>query len=168
MFGLSLQPIAPDVAKTWLIRCGVAVGGSGLISISTLVDRIRQMFPKAVLEQLPNYEQFIYMALAIAFVTALPLVMFRKVVCLSLAQMGYASGLQYLGFSLLGVFVHGYGHVLIGLMVLLAILFVILFSDGLKYYLSLRSWSDVALSIVFLAFFCAVWLFPAWMLWRHV
>src|SRR5258708_24433786 len=90
-----------------------------------------------------------------------------KIVCLSLAQMGYASGLLYLGFSLLGIFVHCYEHVLIGLMLLLAVIFVVLFSDGLRYSISLRSWSDVALGVIFLGFFFAVWLFPALRLWRH-
>ncbi len=125
------------------------------------------MFPEAVLKQLPNYEQFMYMAVAIAFVTGLALLLFRKVICLSFAQMGFASGLQYLGFSLLGVFAHGYQSVLIGLMILLAIMFLVLFSDGLRYYISQRSWSDAILGGVFLLFFFAVWLFPAGKLWRH-
>lgn len=166
MFRLSLQPVNPDVAKYWLIGCGASVGGTVSISVAAVVGRIHQLFPAAVLERLPNYQQFMYMALALALVPGLVLLGFRKVVCVSLAQMGFASGLQYLGFSLLGVFAHGYEPVLIGLMVLTAIVLAVVFSQGLSYYANQKSYSDLLLGCGMLASFFVIWLYPAWKLWR--
>jgi hypothetical protein len=166
MFDLNLQAVNPSVTRAWLIRCGVTVGGTGIISVTTLVDRIRHLFPVEFLLRLSNYEQFIYMALGIAFVTALPLTMFRVVVSLSFAQMGFASSLLYLGCSILGVFIYGYKVILMILLIIMAGIFELAFSVGPRFAYGEKKWSDFTLGLGLQVVFLGVWLFPLWKLWR--
>jgi hypothetical protein len=167
MFRLNLEPVNPDVVKSWLIRCGITAGGAGMISVSTLVDRIRELFPQAVLIQLPNYEQFLYMAVGIAFITGLPLLIFPKVLTLSFAQMGFAASLLYLGYSLLGVFIRGFEIVPRILLVLMALIFAVLFSDGLRFAYRDKSWSDFWKDLAILLLFIVIWMLPIWVIWRQ-
>jgi hypothetical protein len=161
MFRLSLQIANPEVVRAWRMRAGLTVGGAGVLSIGTLVKQMRALVPEGALQ-----EHFIYMALAIAFVTALPLTTFPRVLSVSVAQLGFATSLMYLGYSLLGVFLPDYRLVLNALLILVAFVFIVIFSSGPVYYYKERSWSDLALGVGNLFVFIGLWLYPLSEIWR--
>jgi ABC-type dipeptide/oligopeptide/nickel transport system permease component len=166
MFDLNTADANPAVAGKWLVFAGINTATSGALTLATAVDRIKSIFPAKVLEQLPNYQQFIYLALAIAFVTALPLGFIRKVFCLSFAELGVASSLLYLGCALFGVFANGYEKVLLILLLVMILVLVVTFSSGIMFATHEKQWSDAVLGIGVLIVFVGVWLYPLFKIWR--
>lgn len=167
MFDLSTAPANSRVAKKWLAFAGANTVTSGAVTLSTVIDQIKNIFPESVLKQLPNYEQFFYLALGIAFVAALPLLFIRKVVCVSLAQLGFVSSLLYLTCALGGVFAHGFEKVLLILLVVMVGVFIVLFIPGISFAIRQKSWSDVVLGIGLLLVFVIVWVYPLNKIWSH-
>ena len=167
MFELSTADVNAAVANKWLVFAGINTATSGAMTLATAVDRIKNLFPAKVLEQLPNYQQFIYLALGIAFVTALPLGFIKKIFCLSFAQLGFASSLLYLGCALFGVFANGFTNVLLVLLLVMMLVFIVIFSSGISYAVHEKKWSDVILGTGVLLVFVGVWLYPLLKIWRQ-
>lgn len=162
MLSINLEQANPTVSRRWLSRSGLVFGGTGLISIFTLIDYVRRTFPEAILNQLPNYDQFIYMAVGVAFITALPLVVFRRVISISLAQFGISTSFLYLIYAVFGVFLPDYRIIWMILLALAAAIFALVLSTGIAYAWKERSWSDFVKDIVILLCFILIWLYPLW------
>lgn len=160
MFNRILAPANPDVVKPLLIWSGISVVGEGSASIGVLVARLHELFPKGMI-----LENFTYMSVAIGFVTALPLAVFRRVICVSCAQFGLATSLMYLAYSVTGAFQPTYAFVINLIIFVLAIVFLILFSSGSTDLAKNRCWSDFIVSVFGLLAFLVVWLFPIFHSW---
>lgn len=160
MFRLSLFPANPQEVRRWRILSGVSVGASAG-SLGVLVSRLRHLVPAGMLQ-----EQFIYMALAIAFITGLPLYAFSRVLCVSLAELGFATSLMYLAYSLLGVFPPNYRLILTIVVIVVACVFLVLFKSGASFFRELQSMSDFWLAVVQLFIFFCLWLYPLYYIWR--
>jgi hypothetical protein len=161
MFRLSLSPANPAQVKTWLVVAGLASGGPGILSIGLLVKAIRQAIPD-------NYilTRFVIMALAAAIITALPLAVFKKVISVSFAQLGSATSVVYLGFSLSGAFQADYRGVITAILLLMDVVLLVLFSSGLSFLNREGERSDVFLGLFMLIVFLGVWLYPILVIWR--
>src|SRR5262245_3972004 len=120
LFRLSLFPANPKEVRRWRIRSGISAAASAG-SVGALAAGLRHVFMPAMLN-----DQFIYMALAISFVTGAPLLAFPLVLCVSLAELGFATSLMYLAYSLLGVFLPGYRLILTAVTISVAIVFCVL------------------------------------------
>jgi hypothetical protein len=119
------------------------------------VASLRNILPKELVD-----EKFVYMSLAIAFVTALPIAAFPRVLSVSLSQLGIATSLIYLGCSVAGAFRPDYVNTLELILLLLALVFGVLFLGGLFYSIEQRSWSDLLLGIFLLGVSVYLWLSP--------
>jgi hypothetical protein len=161
MFRLSLAPANKDQVTRWLVVAGLTTGGPGVLSIGLLVKTIRQAIPG-------NYilDRFVIMALVVGIVTALPLALFKKVICASFAQLGSATSVIYLGFSLSGAFQPDFRGVLTAILILMDLVFVVLFSSGLCFLKKYGDSSDVFLGVIMLLAFLGVWFYPIWVMWR--
>src|SRR5205823_5844919 len=95
---LALTPANPNVRNVWL-RFAFGTGG-----LSAIMALIRQTFPAEILQRFPEYDTFIYAALAISLISALLLVMINKVITVSLAQLGSITSLLYVGYAIFGIF----------------------------------------------------------------
>lgn len=167
MFRLSLLPANPTITTRWFTLCGYAAAGAGVITIASLVSQIRNLFPYYVFHRFPEYEMFIHMAIAIPLITGLLLIYFRRVLCVSFAQLGFATGLIYIALSMWGVFMQGYEMVIVLVLLMMLVILMLIFSTGIVFAYSQKNWSDVTLGIVFLILFAAIWVFPLWKAWRH-
>jgi len=156
MFEMSLATANRKQVWKWRIGSGCVVGASGAMSLDTVVDRLRHILPAGQIN-----EQFIAMALIIAFVTGLPLFAFPRVVTVSLAQLGFATGLVYIGYSVLEVFRPQYDVVLIAVVLIVALVLLIVFSSGILYYHREKSRSDECLAVVSLLLFVTLWTYPS-------
>ena len=88
----------------WRVACGVNLVGNGSSTTAVLVDRVREQLPPGI----ELFEHFLYIGTTVAFISALPLVAFPRVLSLGFAQNGLATSLLYLAFSLSGVFIGAY------------------------------------------------------------
>ena len=156
-----LAPANKEIVKTWRTWSGITVGGQMATSVGTLVARAGEVLPAGVL-----HEQFLHMALAIAFVTALPLAVFPRVISVSLAQMGVATSLMYIGYAFTGAFPPGYELVITAILSLVAFVFLILFFSGSLYLYREKCWSDLFVGSLLLAVFVILWLRPTLDSWR--
>lgn len=161
MFDLLLQDADELKARKWLTWSGLITGGQGVTSVSALITRIKGLLPEHLV-----LEQFTFMALAIAIATVLPLAAFRKVISVSLAQLGVATSLMYLGFSLTGAFQAEYRIVITMVLILVATVFFVLFYSGIQFIYRQGRWSDFFLGVLLLLSFAALWLYPIWAMWR--
>jgi hypothetical protein len=155
MFDLSLAPANPKEVKRWRTLSGVTAGGTSLLSIGALASSLTGMLPEDLVA-----ENFVYMSLAIAFVAALPIAVFPRVISVSLSQLGIATSLIYLGCSVAGVFRPDYVNTLEVILLLLALVFVVLFSSGLGFSIKQSSWSDLLLGIFLLVVSVYLWVSP--------
>ncbi|RMH34187.1 MAG: hypothetical protein D6690_11120 [Nitrospirae bacterium] len=161
LFRLSLYPANPAEVRRWRIFAGVSIGASGAGSLGILVSRLRHLIPTDMLQ-----EQFIYMALAIAFITGLPLYAFSRVLCISLAELGFPTSLMYLAYALLGVFLPNYRPILTIIVIVVACIFLVLFTSGVSFFRTQQSMSDFYLAAVQLCIFLCLWLYPLYWIWR--
>ena len=161
MFRLSLATANDSVVKRWLIVSGVATGTPGVVTIASLTKIIGNLIPKEYVNS-----RYVTIALIIGFVTGLSLALFKKVLCVSFAQLGAATSAVYLGFALTGAFQPEFRAVITAIVVMLDLVFLVLFSSGLSFMAKQRSPSDVALGILLLLIFLSTWLWPIWVMWR--
>ena len=155
MFERILAPANPDLVKTWLIWSGVGAASEGVASISTFVALMNKAIPAKMI-----HEEFVYMSLAIGLIAVLPLVAFPRVISLSLSQIGVATSLMYLGYAMTGAFPAGFQIVVIILQIVVALVFLIIFSSGPIYLAKEKCWSDFAVSLGGLIVFFCLWLYP--------
>jgi len=163
MFRLYLMPVNPKVKNKWLMMAGATAGGTGTISLISLSEQVKKVFPAEVLAQ---YEHFLYVALAIAFISALPLIAFPNILTLTIVQLSFSASIQYFAYSLLGVFVQGTVHLIRILMIIMAVAFFLIFLNGLKIFIEEKSYSDIALGSALLLTFTTIWVIPIINLWR--
>jgi hypothetical protein len=168
MFELSTADANPSAANKWIALAGVTTATTGAVSLATIIDRIKVIFPAKVLELLPNYQQYIYLALALAFITALPITFVKKVICLSLAELGFVSSLLYLSCALFGVFANGFEKIVLVVALLMILVFLVIFSSGFSYEIHEQKWSDFGLELAMLLIFLGIWLYPLIKIWRRV
>jgi len=148
------MPANPTVAKKWLIYSGIVTSGSATMSFLNIIQRLKNLFPTQL------NEDYIYMALAFSIIGALPLIFTKKVLTVSVAQVGVFLGLIYLLFAFEPVFKNLAKNILPLLTLLFILVFVILFSDGLQFAFKQKSWSDLLLSILMLIFFVLISIIP--------
>lgn len=168
MFRLFLAPANPNEVKRWRTWSGVTAGSAGLLSIGALVASLRNILPEELVD-----EKFVYMSLAIAFVTALPIAAFPRVISIALSQLGIATSLIYLGCSVVGAFRPDHINTLELILLLLALVFLVLFLSGLLYVIKEKSWSDLALGFLLLGVSVYLWVSQVlklggqlWNLWK--
>jgi hypothetical protein len=158
---LALAPANPAVRRTWL---KFAFGAGG---ISAAMALAKQTFPEELLRRFPEYDTFIYAALAVSFITALLLLAVNKVITVSLAQLGSITGLLYIGYALFGIFSASLAPVFVVLMILTMLVIIMVFSQSVLYYLHEHAYADVACGLIFLTgamFMCA---YPLYVLIRQ-
>jgi hypothetical protein len=160
MFNRILAPANPEIVKNLLVWSGISVAGEGAASVGALVTKLNELLPKEMI--LAN---FTYMSLAIGFVTALPLVAFPRVISVACAQLGLATSLVYLGYSATGAFQPDFTFVINSILVILAVVFLIIFSGGSIDLARNRCWSDFIVSIFVMLIFLMIWLFPLYRTW---
>lgn len=145
---LSVQPANPAIVRKWRYWGFGTAGASGLL---TVVNRMHQIFPAQRLQNFPDYESFIYAALAIALVTALFLWATDKVIAVSLAQVGAMMSLLYIGYSFVGIFVGAFMPVYYVIMVLGIIVMIVVFGQSIGFLHKYGTTLDVAVGLIFLA-----------------
>lgn len=105
-------------------------------------------------------EPFLYMAVAAAFITGLPLFFFPRVVTVAAAQLGVATGVMLLAGAFAGAFPDPYQTLFRALLGIVACVLLMPFSGWLLYAARRRSWSDLVASgatlfaFAYLAVFC--------------
>lgn len=159
LFSLSLMPANPTEVKHWLRWAWGTTIVTGAVSIGTLVESLRRLFPEQILSRLPNYEDYFYMALAFALISSLPLLAWARVVTLQLTKLGLATGLLYLGFSLSGVFLPRFRPAFYLLVAAVAFVFLLIFYTEVRFYWHEKSWSDVVLKLCLLVVFVVPWIY---------
>jgi hypothetical protein len=143
---LSLEPANPEVVKKFrLWGLGNAAASGGLLGI---VEVVKKIFPAAVLGRVPDYEVYIYAAIAISLITVLFLTMIPKVITLSFAQLGVITSMVYIGYSLAGIFIAKLIPVFFALMALAILIMVIVFGQSLSYYKFQKAYSDFVVGCV--------------------
>lgn len=152
MFRLSLAPANKQQVKRWRFWSGVTAGGTGVLSLGSLTSTVREAFPPEMVD-----ESFIYMAVAVALITALPLVAFPKVLSISLSQLGIATSLILLACSIAGVFRPNYSLEFTVVVALVGFVFFVLFVSSLLFAIRERSWSDLLLWLLLLGVTVFVW-----------
>src|SRR5436190_13438177 len=126
--------------------------------ISGLLVFVRNNFPEDVLSRFPEYNIFIYAALAISLVSVIFLLMMDKLVAVSFAQLGAITSLLYIGYALFGIFAGPLVPVFAVLMTLGMIIVLVVFGQSLAFLKREGTNADVALGIAFLGgalFMCA-------------
>ena len=157
-----LAPANETIAKVWRKRLLIPLGVALVASICTRVVKALEILPEGIL-----HEQFIYLAFAIAFVTALPLTMFpSRVLTVSFAQMGVATSWLYLGYGFTGALPSYYESVITFIFFLLALVFIVLFLGGILFWYREKLWSDLTVGSVLMVAFVVLWLYPIWDSWR--
>ena len=93
---LSLQPANPgshrDVAKVGVLM-GVA---SGALILAGDINVVRGLFPGHHFNDFREYDVYIYAALAISVISGAFLILIRKVIAVSFAQLGAITSLIYI------------------------------------------------------------------------
>ncbi len=156
-FRLHTFPVAQQVARRWRTLSGISSGASAAGSITVLTKQVHHLLPAKLID-----ENLVYISLAFAFITALPLRVSQVVISLSLAQLGFTTSLMYLAYSLHGAFPPNYLPALRAVVVVVALAFSIIFLRGVRFFLrpQNRSISDFWLAVVILVVFICLWLFP--------
>jgi hypothetical protein len=161
---LALEPANQAVVKKSLY---FAYGMAGLSGIIGVAKRVTDIFPPDVLGRFPQHEMFLYGAFAIALISALLLTFEPKVITVSFAQVGALTGLLWIGYVLVGVFIGDllpvfYAWMLVGILIL-----VLLFSRSMVFYYRNGSYADLLLGMIFIglaAFSCS---YPLYLLAAH-
>jgi hypothetical protein len=159
---LALTPANPAARKTWL-RFAFGTGG-----ISAVMAVVKQMFPAEILQRFPEYDTFVYAALAISLISALLLYAINKVITVSLAQLGSITGLLYIGYALFGIFSGSLVPVFAVLMILTMAVMILVFGESLLHYKHEHAYADMVFGLIFLSaaiFMCA---YPLYILIRQV
>jgi hypothetical protein len=153
---LALEPANQAVVrKSLYFAFGMAGLSGGIIGVA---KKITDIFPPDVLARFPQHEMFLYGAFGIALISALFLTFEPKVITVSFAQVGALTGLLWIGYSLVGVFIGDllpvfYAWMLVGILIL-----VLLFSRSIVFYYRNGSYADLLLGIIFIglaAFSCS-------------
>lgn len=155
MFQFSLAPANKSKVRFWRITTGVTFTAGGGTSIAAIVPKIKEALPEGMI-----VEQFTHMAVAVALAVGLVLLFFPRVLTVSLAQLGVATSIMLLVYSVLGAFPSSFltfVRILIGL---IALVMLILFSGGLTFFYRQKAWSDFFLGIVILVPFAFLWIYP--------
>lgn len=137
------------------------------MTTATLVKQITRAFPKAVLAQFPDYQQFLYMAIAVSFLGVIPLVFSPKVISLSSAQLGFAAGLVYIVYALLGIFLPAFHIVWLIMYAMTILILVWLFSSGVVFAFKQRSIPDVIIDLSMGTILLVISILPLWIKWRQ-
>jgi hypothetical protein len=149
---LALWPAPPRVRTKWR---GFAFTTGGL---SALLVLVRSKFPEDLLRRFPEYENFIYAALAISIISALFLVVIDKVIAVSFAQLGSITSLLYIGYALFGIFSGPLLPVFAALMIMAMLVMLVIFGQSLAFVRSEGTTVDLALGVIMLMaalFMCA-------------
>ena len=147
-FPILLAQANPALVSRWRIASGVTTGVTTAASVADLVARAKQLLPPGML-----IEPFLYMAVAAAFVTGLPLFFFPRVVTVAAAQLGVAIGVMLLACAFAGAFPSDYQTLFRALSAIVACVLLMVFSGGLLYAVGRKSWSDLgAITAMLLAF----------------
>jgi hypothetical protein len=156
---LSLRPANPAVVARWrAIALGAGAASGGMSIIGTMIGNVQGTFPDWLLQRYPEYQSFMYAAVAFSLVGGGLLLMVDKVIAVSFAQLGAVTGWVYIGYALVGVFSTILLPVFVVFMACSILVVIFLFGPSLVYFLRLGAYADMALGgVLFLAamFMCA-------------
>jgi uncharacterized membrane protein len=161
MFKLSTQPANTHLVKLWKRNSGLSAVTQGAVSIGTLLGTASQALPPDLLDL-----DYAYMALAVSFTTALLLFLTGKVITLSLAQMGFATGLLLFACSFHKVFASDFMIVIISILAVIVLVVAVIFLESIQEAYNRKSWSDLLLRLVLYIGQQAIHIYAIYNVWR--
>lgn len=163
---LSLQPANPAVIATWRTYALSTTVVSGAMTLAGLVNVIRNLFPETLLRRFPEYDIYIYAAIAISLMSAIFLTLIRKVITVSFAQLGAITSLVYLFYALAGIFVGELLPVFFVIILLAILIIVLVFGESLAFFKRRRAYADLAIGSLFVVATVFICSYPLYLIVR--
>lgn len=150
---LLFSPGNPRLIKRWLIAAGVNTMGTTVMSIPDITASVKTLVPEAD-------EHFLHMAVAVAILTALPLIAFKKVLSISIAQFGVATSIIFIGYALRPVFSSQNSMDFFLMIVVVIFAIFLMFLTVIAHFYRERSWGDLSIGVVIYALVVSTWISP--------
>ena len=126
--------------------------GQGVTSIAAVIAIATNLLDDALILQ-----SYMFIATAVAFILALPLIAFPRVLSVSIAQLGVGTSFILIAYALSPVFIAGSHITFSVIFTILVIVITVLFSSGIKSIFKLGDALDKFFTVLLVLAFMYLW-----------